>query len=436
MIPQNTEAERHLLSSFVNEEGTAKFDEVASILDESDFYDLSNQTIFKCMKSIALSGSEIDEISLSEELKRVGLLDRAGGIAGVLGSTNHLGIVQHKLCAETIKEKSNLRTMIRKFKSSVESMEDESKTSSEVSADVESMLLEINDMSKRDKDVKNALQEVQCEFKSMIDGTYQPDVIKTHIRHLDDKLSDGGLGMGEVCVIAAPTSCGKSQLALNMACRALDRQSIPALVFSFEMPQKQILKRLIHAMSGVNPRRIRDGVVTEDEQKRLWECTKKAEGMKLFTSHSVRDIDDLVIQARAMTRKHFIKLIVVDYLQLVPWDPKKFGKTDAISDISHKIKQMAIELNVAVILLSQVNREGSRSEGGLEVYHLRDSGDIENDADVIIMMYPEEMDMNKATKIDEKGSYKNMIYKIGKNREGERDLMGAFKFYNQHGRFY
>ena len=268
MIPQNTEAERHLLSSFVNEEGTAKFDEVASILDEADFYDLSNQTIFKCMKSIALKGADIDEISLSEELKRVGLLDRAGGIAGVLGSTNHLGIVQHKLCAETIKEKSNLRTMIKKFKSSVESMEDESRTSSEVSADVEAMLLEINDMSKRDKDVKNALQEVQNEFKSMLDGTYKPDVIKTHISHLDEKLSDGGIGMGEVCVIAAPTSCGKSQLALNMACRALDRQEIPALVFSFEMPQKQILKRLIHAMSGVNPRKIRDGVITEDEQKR------------------------------------------------------------------------------------------------------------------------------------------------------------------------
>ena len=78
----------------------------------------------------------------------------------------------------------------------------------------------------------------------------------------------------------------------------------------------------------------------------------------------------------------------------------------------------------------------SRSDGGLEVYHLRDSGDIENDADVIIMMYPEQMDMNKASYKDNVGEYKSMVYKIGKNREGERDLMGSFKFYNQYGRFY
>ena len=107
-----------------------------------------------------------------------------------------------------------------------------------------------------------------------------------------------------------------------------------------------------------------------------------------------------------------------------------------VSDISHKVKQMAIELNVEVILLSQVNRDGARSDGGLEVYHLRDSGDIENDADVIIMMYPEQMDMNKASYKDNVGEYKSMVYKIGKNREGERDLMGSFKFYNQYGRFY
>ena len=158
--------------------------------------------------------------------------------------------------------------------------------------------------------------------------------------------------------------------------------------------------------------------------------------MSLYSSHSVRDVDDLVIQCRSAVRKYGVKLVVVDYLQLVPWDAKKFSKTEAVSDISHKIKQMAIELDISVILLSQVNREGSRSEGGLEVYHLRDSGDIENDADVIIMMYPEGMCMNKATRVDSEGEYKNMIYKIGKNREGERDLMGLFKFYNHYGRFY
>jgi replicative DNA helicase len=436
MIPQNTEAEECLLSSFVTAGGASKFDEVAAVLEASDFYKVENQIIFKCMRQIVVSGNELDEISLSEELKKDGMLEEVGGIAGMMEHINKTGMVQVKLCTEIIKEKSNLRKLIRQFKSSVEEMQSESKDSRQVSSEVESLLLGLNDMSDCDNSVKSALAEIQDEFESMLDGSYEADVVKTHIDHLDIKLHDGGIGMGEVCVIAAPTSCGKSQLALNVASRAVDKQGISALIFSFEMPQKQVLKRMMHSMSGVNPRSIKAGLITEEERDRVRKCSKAVESMNIFTSHSVRNVEDLMIQARLMVRKNGVKLIVIDYLQLVPWDANKFSKAAGVSDISHKVKQMAIELNVAVILLSQVNRDGARSEGGLEVYHLRDSGDIENDADVIIMMYPEQMDMSKATYKDAVGEYKNMVYKIGKNREGERDLMGNFKFYNQYGRFY
>jgi replicative DNA helicase len=436
MIPQNTEAEECLLSSFVTAGGASKFDEVAAVLEASDFYKVENQIIFKCMRQIVVSGNELDEISLSEELKKDGMLEEVGGIAGMMEHINKTGMVQVKLCTEIIKEKSNLRKLIRQFKSSVEEMQSESKDSRQVSSEVESLLLGLNDMSDCDNSVKSALAEIQDEFESMLDGSYEADVVKTHIDHLDIKLHDGGIGMGEVCVIAAPTSCGKSQLALNVASRAVDKQGISALIFSFEMPQKQVLKRMMHSMSGVNPRSIKAGLITEEERDRVRKCSKAVESMNIFTSHSVRNVEDLMIQARLMVRKNGVKLIVIDYLQLVPWDANKFSKAAGVSDISHKVKQMAIELNVAVILLSQVNRDGARSEGGLEVYHLRDSGDIENDADVIIMMYPEQMDMSKATYKDAVGEYKNMVYKIGKNREGERDLMGNLKFYNQYGRFY
>ena len=269
----------------------------------------------------------------------------------------------------------------------------------------------------------------------MLNGEYQPEVIRTHIGHLDDKLSEGGIGMGEVMVIAAPTSCGKSQLALNIATRSMLNDAKSCMVFSLEMPKKQVVKRMLHSLSGVNPRRIRDRLVSAEERISLDKSMKQFEAMKLFTSHSVRDVDDLIVQARTMKRKHDVQVIVVDYLQLVPWDGNKFSKVEAVSDISHKIKQMAIDLNVAVILLSQVNREGAKSEG-LQLYHLRDSGDIENDADIIIMMWPDGMSMDVATRLDKTGEYKNMIYNVAKNREGERDIRGAFQFYNNMGRFY
>ena len=115
MTPQNTEAEECLLSSFVNAGGASKFDEVATLLEASDFYKVENQIIFKCMRQIVVSGNELDEISLSEELKKDGMLEEVGGIAGMMEHINKTGVVQVKMCAEIIKEKSNLRQLIKQF---------------------------------------------------------------------------------------------------------------------------------------------------------------------------------------------------------------------------------------------------------------------------------------------------------------------------------
>jgi replicative DNA helicase len=112
------------------------------------------------------------------------------------------------------------------------------------------------------------------------------------------------------------------------------------------------------------------------------------------------------------------------------------SKNDAIADISHTIKQLALELNIGVLLLSQVNREGAKRDGGLAIYDLKDSGDIENDADVILLMWPENGDIEASKRLDGNGPYVNMKYNIAKNREGERDVKGKFKFYHSKGLFY
>lgn len=434
-IPNNTDAERQLLSSFLLDDGAEKYDQAAAVLDSEDFYAYPNQIIFRAMHRIVENGDCIDEITLQEQLKKDGLIDQVGGLMGMFDLVGYAGVCRTEFCIGTIKEKSNLRKYIRKFKQSLEDMQDESKTSQEIQVEVENLMLECADSSAQEKGVQGSINELKDDFKSMLEGTYTPYVIKSHIDHLDQKLSEGGIGMGEVMVIAAPTSCGKSQLALNIATRCMQKQKIPALIFSLEMPQKQVMKRIVHSVSGINPRRIRERLVRQEERIVLDKAIEEVESLPIFTSHSVKSIDDLIIQSRTMKRKHGIGLVVIDYLQLIPWNSNKSGKTEAISEISHKIKQMAIELDVAIMLLSQVNREGSKSES-LQLYHLRDSGDIENDADIILMMYPEGMSMDTASRIDKKGEYKNMVYNIGKNREGERDIMGSFKFYAQFGRFF
>jgi replicative DNA helicase len=144
---------------------------------------------------------------------------------------------------------------------------------------------------------------------------------------------------------------------------------------------------------------------------------------------------DLRAKCRNLKRKHGISMIVIDYLQLIPWDGK-MQKHDGIAEVSHSIKQMAMELNLPVILLAQVNREGAK-RGKLSIYDLKDSGDIENDADVILMMWPTCFDMAKSKKLDKAGKpYIDLSYSLVKNREGERDVVDKFIFDNSVGRIY
>ena len=145
--------------------------------------------------------------------------------------------------------------------------------------------------------------------------------------------------------------------------------------------------------------------------------------------HSVRGIEDLKGQIRLLVRRHNMKLLIIDYLQLLPFD-NKLLKAEAISAASHKIKQIAVELGISILLLAQVNREGAKRESGLSLYDLKDSGDIENDADAVILMWPQGGDVESAKQVDSVGPYTELQYSVAKNREGERDVRGIFKLYH------
>jgi replicative DNA helicase len=234
--------------------------------------------------------------------------------------------------------------------------------------------------------------------------------------------------------VAAPTSCGKSALALFIALQAVKKDGHSCLIFSFEMPQKQLTKRMIQIMSGVNLRTVEERTASEVQVQRVKDIAKEIETLPIHTAHSVRGADDLFSQTRRYVNKKGVKLVVIDYLQLIPFNSNKMSKNDGIANISHRIKQMALELNIAVILLAQVNREGAK-RGALDVYDLKDSGDIENDADVVLVMYPSGGDVESSKDKDYNGPYTNLIYKLAKNREGERGVEDFFKFYHCTGRF-
>lgn len=433
-LPHNVEAEEALLGTCITDDDTNTFDTISNIVRADDFYTHRCKLIFLAIQSLANAGKKVDEITLQEELKSQKSLDEAGGLQGILTladrATTSLNAQQN---ARIIAEKSNLRRLIRECRLAIESAESESTEYKQIRSLLESNMLNIDNSATEDYSIGDTLDELSSDVDRMGEDDFEPDVIRTRIGRLDTFLGNGGIAAGEVLTLAAPTSCGKSALSLFIAGKTMKHDGTPTAYFSMEMPQKQLMKRMVQLMSGVNMRSIQDGYAPEKDIKRFKETTEEAKKLPLYTSHNVKGAEDLIGQTRYLVRKKGVKLVVIDYLQLIPFDGNQ-GKAAGIADLSHKIKQMAIELNVAVILLAQVNREGAK-RGGLELYDLKDSGDIENDADVVLLMWPSQDDVESSKKKDSKGSYTELLYKLAKNREGERDLMCFFKFYHGTGRF-
>lgn len=434
-VPQNVSAEEQVLAQCLADNNTDFYDLISPKLKPDDFYLYSHKLIYKSISALAQKGIVPTDLSLVEELKSSSSLDEVGNERILRLMELSTTPLQGQFAAKTVAEKSKLRQMIRTFRLALEKAEEESESPESIRGDVENELLNLEACDSVDMSIKNSVDLLSEEFEQQLKGDYKEDVVKTHISHLDDKLGLGGIGAGEVVVISAPTSCGKSQLALNIVARTATLDNTPCGLFSLEMPQKQVVRRLVTCRSRFNLKQIREGVISDSNMDKVREGCEAVKEMPIFTVHSIKGIGELCSYARTMVRRHKVKLLVIDYLQLIPFDSRNQSKNDAIANISHTIKQLALELNVGILLLSQVNREGAKREGGLAIYDLKDSGDIENDADVIILMWSEKDDIEMSKDVDGWGHHIRMVYNIAKNREGERDVKGLLKFYNTQGLF-
>jgi replicative DNA helicase len=433
--PHSLEAEESLLACCLLD--NASYDSITTIVNADDFYRNANKIIFKAISKLCSAGEEFSELDLDELLKREGTDKEVGGLGAIMHiqrqASSSLQIANY---AKIIKEKSKLRQIIRTSRIAIESAR-ENQDADVIIADIErSVTATLDNGSDNDPSIRAAAESLREDFKKMAEGTYDTFALPTRIKQLDEKLSAGGIANGEVMVVAAPTSCGKTCIALNVALQNGVTHNKPGLYFSFEMQAKSLAKRMIQTCSAVNLNQFQEGVLAPDKQKRVWDATDRVEKAPIFTEHYVRNVDELRSRARMYKRKHKIEWIVIDYLQLVPWNTK-LKKHDGIAEVSHQIKLMAMELDLPVILLAQVNREGAKRETGITLYDLKDSGDIENDADIILLLWPDGTDTKEATVYDDpvNGTHISIKYNVAKQREGERDQYGKFVFQNHIGRF-
>lgn len=430
------EAEESVLASCMADSEGGTYDELSSTLSHSDFFDYNNAAIYQSIGNVVNSTEELNEVTVANELRKVSMLENVGGLPRLFSIMNSAcSPMAGKSSAKIVLSKSRARKLSKHYRLQLEKLNDDSNPS-DIASGTEAEVRKIMDShGSENYTLLDAAKGLKDRLHSIADGTYVSNKIPTGIDHLDAKLDEGGIARGEVCVIAAPTSCGKSQLALNFVLRNSIKENLASAIFSFEMPADQLTKRMAQTCSAVNLKKYTDNTITPSEKDLVNSAIDKVGEAPIYTVHHTRGIDDLRSKARSLKRKHDIKIIVVDYLQLIPFK-SNMSKVEGISQASHGIKQMAMELDVAVILLVQVNRTGAMRETGLVLYDLKDSGDIENDADIAILMWPKGGDIENCRVADSRGvSYLEMDYNVAKNREGERDLKGRFKFINHIGRF-
>lgn len=402
------------------------------------FYRSSHRIIYDTVIELTTQDKPFDELIIRDELERNGLLDAAGGDLALMDLSSAV-TTSSKLreYLPRLKEYHTRRELIRLGHQTVERATTEGNSADELinqTAETTKELALFHKPPDKTPHVSSVVEQIMETVDAQIENRWDSSAIKTGIRELDNVYQNGGLCNGTVNCIAGFPGAGKSQLALNMALRAARDENIPVLIFSFEMPREQLVWRMSSTLSGVNRAKIRDRVSTPVENMKFKEAIKEVGNLPIYTEHSVTGIHDLCARTKAYRDDKGIGLLVIDYCQIVPMPGDNMAHE--IGDITRSVKQLAISLDIPVLLLSQFNREAPCSKSGPRMKDMKGSSSIEQDVDTILCLWVVDNDYDAARKQDENGRfYIDTCWKMPKNREGDPSQRGSLKFYNSIGRF-
>jgi replicative DNA helicase len=389
---------------------------------EEVFYDLRHQTIFKMLAEMYDSREAIDLITLQQRLKDKQLLEQVGGIAYLSGLPDTVPSAANlSYYLEIVQEKFLLRKMIHVCTDVVGRVYDYEGEVDALMDEVERDVLRISEA--RVQAHTNTIKELVKKAINTIEDFHQRQGMLTGIGTgftEFDKMTSGMHG-GEMIVIAARPSMGKTSLAMNIAEHVAIEQRLPVGVFSLEMTSESLVLRMLCSRSRVNLRNVREGFLAERDFPKLTGAAGKLANAPLFIDDSSGlSILQLRAKARRMHQQYGVKLFVIDYLQLLHSTSRRAeNRQQEIADISNGIKSLAKELAVPVIVLSQLNRELEREKNRKpRMSDLRESGAIEQDADLIGLLYKPNADDEDSggTAVAEDAAAVNLL--IAKQRNG------------------
>ena len=421
LVPQNLEAERALLGSILLDNSILPM--AIEGIGKDDFFSEAHRLIFETMVALAGKNRTVDLVTISDEFTKIGLIEKAGGDAYLAALTDGVPIGNTVALTDYIrivKDKSILRKLINASNNVISRCQQGGEDPDALIDLAQSQIFQIAE-SQAPTGFVNVREIMKLSFGTLdelLDRGSRVTGMQTGFKDLDDMTS--GLQPGELVVVAARPSLGKTALALNIAAHAAIKHSKKVGFFSLEMSKESLVIRLLCAEADTDSHRLRSGASNREEWKRLTNALGRLGEAPLFIEDAAAlTVTQIRAKARRLQIEKGLDLVVVDYLQLVAGQGKTENRTQEVTQISHGLKALAKELKVPVLALSQLSRAPEQRQGRPQLSDLRESGSIEQDADVVIFLYREP---KKASQEEQDGDGdrrgREMKLIVGKQRNG------------------
>ena len=392
-IPQNLDAERSVLGAILVE--NAAINRAQEILKEEDFYREPHRKLFKVMSGLSEKSSAIDPVTVKDELLRRGDLDSVGGpayIAALLDDVPRSANVEYY--AKIVKEKAILRNLIEAGSQIVTTAYDGSEEIEDILDQSERLIFKIaqDQLHQGFVSMKIIADQSLKTIERLAENRQLVTGLPTGFPRLDEYTS--GLQASDLVVLAGRPGMGKTALAINIAQHVGMKEGKRVGVFSLEMSREQLFMRLLTGLARVDAHRLRTGRLSKQDWTGLTLALGEVSGAPIFIDDSPGiSVLEMRAKSRRLKMEHGLDLVVVDYMQLIRGRGRSENRNQEISEISRSLKELAKELNLPVIAISQLSRAPEQRGGDRrpQLSDLRESGAIEQDADVVMFVYREEV---------------------------------------------
>ena len=412
-MPQAADAERCVLGAMLLDKDVAV--DVMGILDRADFYNSVHGLLFEAVKKAVSANKPADAVSIASVLENEAGIKESGGLRFIAGLTDEVISLSNAVhVARIVKDKARRRKLIEVAGACIDEAYGKKMETDELIAEAGSRMLALtrDNVSMDMVDLCAAIAERLCHLDGVRSGKIVPKVYASGFRDLDDVII--GLQPGKLMVVAGRTGIGKTAFALNLMLNIAGRGARCA-VFSLEMSVEEITTRLMAIRAGVSSRAIQTGNMDAETYEYLINKACEVGNLPiLIDDKSSCTPMEIANKCRRIALKTPLDLVVVDYIQLMKSNIRNDNRQQEIAEISRNLKLMAKELGVPVVALSQLNRETEKQDRPM-LSNLRESGAIEQDADVVVMIHQSQKQKDNLVN----GKYQEVSVMVAKNRQGE-----------------